>query len=148
MAGLQDIEPPSAADAAMAGRSAARLERFVRRDRSLRLAPESNGETVELPGPAAELLLRVLREMASGHAVTLIPIHAELSTQQAADVLGVSRPFLIGLLEKKAIPFRMVGTHRRVLFKDLLAYRRASEADRTSALDELADEAQRHGMGY
>jgi excisionase family DNA binding protein len=105
-------------------------------------------ESVAIPAAAFRLLLDILNQMALGNAVTLIPEHAELSTQQAAEILKVSRPFVIKLIEDKALACKMVGTHRRVLFSDLMAYKRKSEAEREKVLEELAAEAQDLGMGY
>jgi excisionase family DNA binding protein len=101
-----------------------------------------------LPEAATRLIQHLLTEMAQGNAVTIIPIHAELTTQEAADFLNVSRPYLIRLLEQKKIPFHMVGTHRRVRFEDLMAFKAGFEKSRREAMDELAAQAQELEMGY
>ena len=107
-----------------------------------------DGQELTLPKSATRLIAHLLTEMAQGNAVTIIPIHANLTTQEAADYLNVSRPYLIGLLEGGKIPFQMVGTHRRVRFEDLIAFKTASEKQRREVMDELAAQSQAEGMGY
>lgn len=92
---------------------------------------------MELPLTAARLLVDVLTQIAEGNAVTVIPIHAELTTQQAAEYLGVSRPYIIKLLESNEIPYRLVGSHRRIYFRDLKSYRDKLKAKRRETLAEL-----------
>ncbi|WP_009632665.1 helix-turn-helix domain-containing protein [Synechocystis sp. PCC 7509] len=89
-----------------------------------------------------------MSQIAQGNAVTLIPLHAELTTQEAADILNVSRPFLIKLIETGEIPYRKVGKHRRICFEDLMNYKQKIDSDRLQALDELASQAQELNMGY
>jgi excisionase family DNA binding protein len=94
-------------------------------------------ETIELPASAVRLLLDILEQMARGNAVTLMPVHAELTTKQAADLLGVSRTHLVQLLDEGKIAHRKVGTQRRIRAEDALKYRRKTERKRHEALDEL-----------
>ncbi|CAM2154586.1 DNA-binding protein [Pararobbsia alpina] len=111
---------------------------------------DDKGEThtVTLPTSALKLLDEILHQIGNGNAVSIIPIHAELTTQQAADLLNVSRPYLVQLLEQGAIPFRKVNTHRRVMYQDLISYKNKIDADRLDALAELTAQAQDLGLGY
>ena len=110
---------------------------------------DANGEeAVKLPAPVGALLLKILEDMAAGNPVAVLRKDAELTTQQAADILNVSRPFLIGLLEQGALPFRKVGTHRRVRIADVLRYKNEKDAARRQALDELVADAQKLELGY
>lgn len=149
------IEPviPSAEVAEAAATSLRDLAGF-RASHGLRQASLSldleGGQRASIPIPAAvlELLQGILVQMAQGNAVTLVPVHAELTTQQAADRLNVSRPFLIEQLEQGQIPFRKVVTHRRIRLADLMDYKHTIDQQRAAALDELATQAQELGIGY
>ncbi|MCY2928675.1 MAG: excisionase family DNA-binding protein [Planctomycetota bacterium] len=137
---------PTQEDVALARRSSRQLARFARGD--LRVRIPRVREEVTIPKTAVRLLVDALSEMAQGHSVALTAVHVELSTQQAANLVGVSRPFLIKELDGLKIPFRKVGTHRRILFQDVLAYKQAIDKRRLATLDELAAQAQELKMGY
>jgi excisionase family DNA binding protein len=113
---------------------------------SFRIGDAAKEETLQLPAPAVKMLVRILEEMARGNAVTLIPVHAELTTQEAAEMLNISRPSLIQLLDEGKIEYRKVGTHRRVRFDALMAYKRQADTERRAALTELAAYDQEIGI--
>ena len=104
----------------------------------VRLRDADDGqEVLTVPRGAVELLARILAHMANGQGVSVVPSNAELTTQQAADLLNVSRPFLIGLLNAGEIEYRLVGTHRRIRAESLTAYLREDDRRRREAADEL-----------
>lgn len=151
---LRETVTPNEADAELAQASGRQLAKILsgkrkRKSLSIRFEPDGGAaEPIAIPIAAVELLSHILTEMGKGNAVTLMPVHAELTTQQAAGILNVSRPFLIEQLEHGTIPFRKVGTHRRILFQDLMAYKRSTDEKRLKALEELAAQAQDLKMGY
>ncbi len=118
--------------------AANQLRTIIATNRRLRFHGEA-GE-IELTPGLAEALLDMLSHIGSGDAVTILPVSRMLTTQQAADILNVSRPFLIGLLEKGDIPFAMVGRHRRVKAEHLLAYKQRRDIRRDEALAALAEQ--------
>lgn len=141
-------EIPSEAEALMAKETkdilAPRLGTLVTFDlKALNLASKP---TFKIPASAARLLVQILDEMSRGNSVKIVPVHAELTTQEAADLLNVSRPTLIQLLEGGTIPYRKVGTHRRVRMQQLMAYKRQLEANRRAALAELVAYDQKIGL--
>jgi excisionase family DNA binding protein len=150
MSAQKIVHLPTQAEVEQAKISSRTLSKYADVDRVQLALRGCNGESDDLvlPGHVLQILLDVLSEMSKGNAISLIPHHQEVSTQEAANLLNVSRPFLVGLLEKGEIPFRKVGTHRRVLLTDVLAYREKTELLRTQALDELTDLSQEEDMGY
>jgi len=103
---------------------------------------------IELPTTALRLLADVLTEMAEGNAVQIVPVHAELTTQEAADLLNVSRPHLVKLLEDGEIPFHRTGKHRRVRLADLMQYKQARMRASEATMAELTRLSQELGLGY
>ena len=139
---------PSEREAELARVSSRLLAACIGRGPTARLRVIDGNQDITLPIKALHLLVDILSQMAEGHAVTLVPYGAELTTQQAADFLNVSRPHLVSVLERGELAYRKVGTHRRIQFKDLLEYRERSLVKRKKALDELAEQAQDLGLGY
>lgn len=149
MATISDIRLPDTAERESALEALKQL-RGLRLPSSAVVQVRADGEqaTITMPPAVLNSLMEMLSQLASGNAVTIVPVHAELTTQQAADILNVSRPHLVSLLEEGKIPYKRVGSHRRIRFEDLMAYRRTDEEKRRTVLDELASEAQRLGLGY
>ncbi|QOV90660.1 helix-turn-helix domain-containing protein [Humisphaera borealis] len=147
---LGEMVSPSEQDAKVARESIRRLSRFVNQDRLTVQVPAKgdDSESIELPSSVVGLLMRILTEMSEGNAVTLIPVHTELTTQQAASILRVSRPFLVKQMREKLLPYRRIGTHRRVRFQDLMEYKNRIDAERAKVLEQLAIQAQELNMGY
>lgn len=150
LANGNEVVTPTEADAALARVSGQKLAAHLGRAGEFRFELKSDGSADELvlPAPALRLLVRALTEMGEGNAVTITPMRAELTSQQAADLLNVSRPHLVKLLDEGAIPSRKVGSHRRVLLEDVLVYKRDFLARRQAALQKLAELSQDLGMGY
>ena len=135
---------PSERDAALADRAGRALEALIEGIQPVSV--RFGDETVDLPAPALHLLREILDWMAQGRGVALTPLHAELTTRQAAELLQVSRTHLVQLLDEGRIPCRKVGSHRRVRAEDILAWRRQTEVRRHEALDGLTARDQRHGL--
>jgi excisionase family DNA binding protein len=148
VAKLSDMVAATDAESSLAREAARKLSLHQGKNVRMHIDVDGGDEVVEVPASAVRLLARILAEMGSGNALSLVPIRAEVTTQEAAEMLGVSRPFLIKLLEVGTLAFRKVGTHRRVLVGDLLEYKRKIDAERSKSLDALAAEAQELGMGY
>ncbi len=116
--------------------------------RLLRLSSNTDtSEPIEVPESAFRLFLEILNQMAQGNAITLVPTHHELTTQQAADLFGVSRPYLVKLLDGGVIPHHRVGSRRRVKFEDLMTYLEKVKHESREALDQLSVQAQELGLG-
>jgi excisionase family DNA binding protein len=123
------------------------LREFARVLESHQAALIGPGEDrISLPEPIYRVLVRALRFLERGEGVMIVPSTQEMTTQSAADMLGVSRQYVVQLLEEGKIPFHKVGTHRRVAMRDILEYRRKRDAARKRMLGEIAREAVEDGV--
>jgi|ERR1700683_5300881 excisionase family DNA binding protein len=146
---LEETLAPTDEDVKLARQSCRSLSPFT--GHRLKLSIKARGAKateVELPAPAVAGLVRLLAQMAEGAAVTLMPVQSQLTTRQAADLLGVSRPFLVAQMKSGKLRFQKVGTHRRIAFADLLEYRKNMAAESDKAMDTLVAEAQKLKLGY
>jgi excisionase family DNA binding protein len=142
---------PTQKETRLAEESSQVLASYVRSTSApvIQLVKKGKGEKqLLLPASALRLLVDILTEMAQGNAVALTPIHAELTTQEAADLLNVSRPFFVNLLKANKIPYRKIGTRRRMLAKDVLDYKAKIDQSRLDTLQALSKQAQKLNMGY
>lgn len=142
---------PTESDRQMASESSRILQPLaeIPHDLGLELLDDSAPRlTLSLPAPAVRALSELLKELAKGNSVTVVSNDTMLSTQEAADLLNVSRPFLVGLLEAGRIPFQRLGSHRRIPFRDLMAFKAKTDAAGDEAMRQLTQEAQELGLGY
>jgi excisionase family DNA binding protein len=139
---------PNESEALAAGQSGRLLAALLGQGETARISASNSEADIVVPIPALRILVNILNEMAQGRAVTLMPFAAELTTQQAADFLNVSRPHVVALMESNQLRYRKVGTHRRIEFSELQRFHATSQVQRKAALDELTREAQELGMGY
>lgn len=143
---------PTKTDQRLAERSLSLIEQVLKSRqtnvKSIEISVTGDDARIKIPGSAFEHLREILQSMAEGKAVSLIDNEEELTTQEAADILNISRPYLVKLLESGEIPFTRVGKHRRVRFEDLNAYKKKRQRKRERHLTELAKQAQELDMGY
>lgn len=146
------ITQPNEHDVEAAAKALVEFNRLLaggRVDRvEVRTHADSHTAHAIVPPSAFKLLMEILGQMANGNAVTVVPVHAELTTQQAAELLNVSRPHVVKLIEDGRLPARKVGTRRRVRMSDLLEFKKADDAARRRALAKLTAEAQELRLGY
>lgn len=116
--------------------------------KGIKINIQETGEVVVIPKNALLLLAAIVKNMAEGKSVSIIPSDSEISSQQAADMLNVSRPHLVKLLESGQIPFKKVGSHRRILLQDLISYENKIRQEREKQLAFLANQAQDLNLGY
>jgi excisionase family DNA binding protein len=141
-ASISSIEPGEV-DAVMAGRTARRIRDYLASHQGEDLlevhVEGDDSDVLVVPRAAAAMFAQLMGILEVGQGVVLVQLNAQLTTQQAADMLNVSRPYLIGLLESGKIEFTKVGRHRRVPFRALMEYQRHSQQEARAAADEMSD---------
>lgn len=142
------LMPPTESDADLARTACSKIVSLLRerKPQKLHLTFAEGNESVVLPSGSLEIFSSMLEAMAAGHGVIVFPLHAELTTMEAADILNVSRPYLIRLLENKEIPFRLVGRHRRIRLDDIVEYKERTDREREAILNQMVAEAEEMGL--
>ncbi len=138
---LDPISLPAAEEAQVQA-----LHDLLRKDGKARLVGRGGEPALELPDAVYDLLLKIVGGLQQGKAISVVPVTQDLTTQEAAEFLGVSRPFFVKLLKEDELPFHLIGTHRRVYLKDLLDYKHRRDHQRREALDTMAREADEAGL--
>jgi excisionase family DNA binding protein len=123
-----------------------KLERILAQNTSLPKLLGATGEEIVLPQPVYEILLDIVRNMSAGQEISIVPINKQLTTQEAADLINVSRPYMIKLLDNQEILHSRVGTHRRILLSDLIAYKEQRASTRQNKLREMTGFLQEEGF--
>lgn len=145
---LNRLEVPNEQESALAAESSRLLAALIGRGDTAQLRLLDGDQEITVPVSAIKMLVDILNQMAQGNAVSLVPIHAELTTQEAADFLNVSRPYVVKLIEQGELPCHKVGVRRRVLFKHLMEYKERRDQQSMDAVNTLSQQAQDLGMGY
>lgn len=150
MSNADKVHMPSEFEVAQAKESSRTLSKYSAAGEVELVISSANAkrDKLILPGHTVQVVLDVLSEISKGHAVSLTSHQQELSTQEAANILNVSRPFFVNLLNSNEIPYRKVGSHRRVSLRDVITYKHDIDRQRMATLDELTRLSQDEGMGY
>lgn len=152
MPSIHRLAIPDEAFSDRAARAADALEQLLARhpeatSASLSMLVGEDEVAVDVPIDVLKLFARMLAETASGNAVAVSPVDAELTTQQAADLLKVSRPFLVKLLDERRMPYRRVGNRRRILLADVMAFKHDDESERRAIAAELGAKSEQSDQG-
>lgn len=142
------IQKTSKSDQKVAIDSIKTLKLSKKNKATIKIEIADSGEVITIPTRAFKILRAVLENMAEGNSIAIIPSNSELTTQEAANILNISRPHLVKLLEGGKIPFSKVGSHRRIELKDIVAYENKISKQRRIRLNKLAKQAQKLNLGY
>ncbi len=140
--------PPNESDADLARTASSKIIPLVREQKpqTVHLTFVDGQVSIVLPIGSLEMFNSILEAMAAGHGVMVFPQHTELTTMEAADILNVSRPYLIKLLEAGDIPYHKVGRHRRIRLEDVMQYKQEIDLRREEILDQMVAEAEELGL--